>query len=282
MPQVVRILRACGLGNLTKSWLRAHNACLAMTYLVFPQSSPMWTCWRCENDDSERCRSECCFENENDASPRSWEWICWRCESVDWEHAEVNAVDEGKYALHGSWEWRSRRRSVDSDGADVNAVQYYNRTAYSATNDGHVNIVSVASEWCRCGYVDGLKWTPLHLAVMSGHVVIVKVLVRVRADVNAVINSKTTALHLAACHGHADVAKVLIQNGVSWMLVIRKMTALHMAAAGTMTLRKCWFRTVPMWMLPMIKIGQHLTSDLMEMLTLRLCWFERCRRECSW
>ena len=81
------------------------------------------------------------------------------------------------------------------------------------------------------------KKTALHFAARQRDVDVVKVLLQNGADVNAVNKDKWTALHYVAQKGHVDIAKVLIQNGADLNALIIQTTALHDAATkGMLTL----------------------------------------------
>ena len=55
--------------------------------------------------------------------------------------------------------------------------------------------------------------TPLHSAVMNGHIEIARLLLQNGADVNAKDNDGYTPLHWAAFQGHIDILHLLVENG---------------------------------------------------------------------
>ncbi len=60
--------------------------------------------------------------------------------------------------------------------------------------------------------------TPLHLAVESGHIEIVKLLIKNKADLTLTVgrnapNCKMSPLHTAANGGHLNIIKLLLENG---------------------------------------------------------------------
>jgi len=57
---------------------------------------------------------------------------------------------------------------------------------------------------------DEFGWTPLHRAVESGKVPILKLLIDNGADCDALTPAQSTAFHIAALHGDCEMAKVLI------------------------------------------------------------------------
>lgn len=73
------------------------------------------------------------------------------------------------------------------------------------------------------------KNTPLHLAVQSGWMESIKLLVEKKSDLSIGNESENTPLHLAAMSGSADSVKYLIENGADLILENKdKYTALHM------------------------------------------------------
>ena len=58
-------------------------------------------------------------------------------------------------------------------------------------------------------------WTPLHLAVKSGHTDLMELLMKSNADVNAKTSDGFTPLVMAVCHQQVDAARKLLALGVS-------------------------------------------------------------------
>jgi hypothetical protein len=56
-------------------------------------------------------------------------------------------------------------------------------------------------------------WTPLHDAVMNGHIEIARLLLQNGAEVNAKDSDGYTPLHIAARNGHVDFLHLLVENG---------------------------------------------------------------------
>ena len=63
--------------------------------------------------------------------------------------------------------------------------------------------------------IDPSFWTPLHFAASKGHSMIVKYLLEAGAEVDAKNNVSYTPLHLGAKNGHLSIVKLLIQHGAS-------------------------------------------------------------------
>jgi hypothetical protein len=57
--------------------------------------------------------------------------------------------------------------------------------------------------------------TPLHYAILTNHVEIVKLLLEHGADVKARYRGGSTALHLAAGRGHTEIGRLLISKGAT-------------------------------------------------------------------
>lgn len=78
---------------------------------------------------------------------------------------------------------------------------------------------------------DGYGNTPLHLATSHGHADIVRLLIRKRADVDAIDGKLATPLHLAAEAGRLDIVRLLLNNGANPESRDEDgLTALHVAA----------------------------------------------------
>jgi ankyrin repeat protein len=55
--------------------------------------------------------------------------------------------------------------------------------------------------------------TPLHWAAKNGDLDLVKLLLEIGVNLNAISTSKNAPLHLAAEHGHTEVARLLVDSG---------------------------------------------------------------------
>mmetsp|Transcript_10700 Transcript_10700/g.16935 ORF Transcript_10700/g.16935 Transcript_10700/m.16935 type:complete len:177 (+) Transcript_10700:27-557(+) len=56
-------------------------------------------------------------------------------------------------------------------------------------------------------------WTPLRFAVQYGHVKIVEMLIKTKADVNTRFSSNKTALHQACYSGNQEICELLLKAG---------------------------------------------------------------------
>lgn len=77
-----------------------------------------------------------------------------------------------------------------------------------------------------------LKWTPLHLAAARGNLVIVTVLLKAGAKLNATTDDGSTALILALSNKHQEVAELLLEQPTIdvAMTTTRGWTPMHIAA----------------------------------------------------
>lgn len=90
-----------------------------------------------------------------------------------------------------------------------------NQTAlYQAAERGHIQVVELLSLKTEKDIFTWSTWTPLHVAAISGHALIVKCLLNAEFNQNAQTNAKMTALAYAAQQGHLGVMKVLLEWGV--------------------------------------------------------------------
>lgn len=62
---------------------------------------------------------------------------------------------------------------------------------------------------CRIGHV---KWTPLHIVALYGHLELANAFLKQQANVNQGSTDGSTPLFIAAFHGHLDVVKTLLQS----------------------------------------------------------------------
>lgn len=68
------------------------------------------------------------------------------------------------------------------------------------------------------------KGTLLHTAAFSGHLDIIKKVIKAGIDVNAIDEDGNTALHLATCNLKDKAVKVLVENGAELSTVIQNKT----------------------------------------------------------
>lgn len=87
-----------------------------------------------------------------------------------------------------------------------------------AATSGHAPLVQLAVERNSDGILrlhDEFGHDALWHSAYTGHVAVAKVLLQLRADVNATTTDDKTALHTAAEYGHATIAELLLSAGAS-------------------------------------------------------------------
>lgn len=72
-------------------------------------------------------------------------------------------------------------------------------------------VISLIEEGYGVDEPDEFGWFPLHRAVESGNVDVLKILIGCGADPDALTPAESTAFHIAALHGYTDMAIVLIE-----------------------------------------------------------------------
>ena len=107
--------------------------------------------------------------------------------------------------------WRLLERGFNPNAT----TEIDNQTAlYQAAERGHIQVVELLSLKTEKDIFTWSTWTPLHVAAISGHALIVKCLLNAEFNQNAQTNAKMTALAYAAQQGHLGVMKVLLEWGV--------------------------------------------------------------------
>eukprot|EP01132_Coremiostelium_polycephalum_P000308 gene308-397_t len=81
--------------------------------------------------------------------------------------------------------------------------------------EGHIEVINLLlKKRAQVGARDNNGWTPLHLAAKNDHKEVVKLLLKQEAQVYARDNNGCTPLHLAAENGYTDVVKSLLKQEV--------------------------------------------------------------------
>ena len=152
---------------------------------------------------------------------------------------DVNCVDDSGFtALHhaASLDNTTMIRLLHAHQANINARMQDELGAapiHVATMFGSLDaIVTLHQLGCDISAFDDDDLTPLHYAVESEDVNIVRLLLKLNANVTA-CNSSGAPLHIAAKKDNLDVIRVLVQNGHPTDIDVRDIedyTPLHMAA----------------------------------------------------
>ena len=118
-------------------------------------------------------------------------------------------------------------------GADVDVRGIYGRTPLTSTSRGHRELV----EWLLGHGADpnirgeNFFFTALHIAAYHGQVEISRILLKHKADRNALDQNGRTPLHSASKRGDINLARLLLEHGVDVNVQDNeRSTALHLAS----------------------------------------------------
>ena len=131
--------------------------------------------------------------------------------------AEVNDKDEYDItSLHyaARYEHTAVVKCLTTNGANLKSRDKWGRTPLQvAESRGDRATVDALKEAEVLNTADELGYTPLHYAAESGKPDIVKVLIKVGADVDAKDKDGDTPLHITAFNGYTAIAKALLEAG---------------------------------------------------------------------
>jgi ankyrin repeat protein len=122
--------------------------------------------------------------------------------------------------------------AVNENGSSPLQIAAHGREAGESHLSGHEVVVRILiEEGAEVTAKDLYSYTALHLAADNGNMTVVKLLLENRADVDAKEEDNWTALHLAAQNGHEAVVELLLERGadVTARSTIGS-TVLHLAA----------------------------------------------------
>lgn len=138
-------------------------------------------------------------------------------------------------------------KALLASGAQVNTVDEWGNTALLlAAQEGSIDTVQ---QLLRAGALvqgRGGAMTPLGAAALRGHTMVARMLVRGKADVNAVGANEQTALMNAVSLNRLEVAKVLIEAGANTRVLDR---------AGDNVLAVCVNKNYPDMLALLLKLG---------------------------
>ncbi|PPQ95446.1 hypothetical protein CVT26_008465, partial [Gymnopilus dilepis] len=110
------------------------------------------------------------------------------------------------------------RTLLAEDPKLVNSVDVDGRTPlHWAVSSGSIDIVRfLIDQKAEIDKVDGSGWTPLHIAGDAGHENVVQELIGAGADVNRKNDKGLTPLHYAASKSRIDIGRLLISRGADY------------------------------------------------------------------
>jgi ankyrin repeat protein len=122
----------------------------------------------------------------------------------------------------------------DEDGADEESEPDEEYQLYQASSNGNLASVRflVERRWVDVNAIVDKGWTALHGASGSGHLPVVRYLLKKGAMVDMGQSTRGSALEWACTYGHVKVARLLLQHGaiVDAVSGYHKTTLLHMAS----------------------------------------------------
>ena len=145
-------------------------------------------------------------------SPSQWAtWI------VLYRSKNTNCAHHNKIILdHSAWmacQYGKLKlfQSLVNHGANINYTKYNNSCLDMAMMNGHVDIVkellSITMDWSNG------RTSIMYRAAMYGQVKVVQLLLTYKVDVNEKSSTRATPIWIASKLGHTDVVKVLLNNG---------------------------------------------------------------------
>ncbi|XP_006814632.1 uncharacterized protein LOC102808257, partial [Saccoglossus kowalevskii] len=137
-----------------------------------------------------------------------------------------NAVDSGQY--------KDAKKLIGKSNCDVN---YKNETRFDATplhqaaKKGHVELVKLLMKHKADIEVKTKNgWTPLHYAAEEGFGEIVELFIKTIKDINCTTKGGSTPLFLAAKYGHTETMKILTDAGANTAIKKGELSPLQIAA----------------------------------------------------
>ncbi|CCX14253.1 ankyrin repeat-containing domain protein [Pyronema domesticum] len=142
--------------------------------------------------------------------------------------ADPNLLIDGIPALHHALNAFYELSDTDLDSNPQSEINYTTTTTTTTTSTPYSTLSTLSltlhhllsSAANPNTFHEGL--TPLHIASLSNLPSIVSLLLRYKADINALVQEEMmTALHIAAGNGFGEVVKVLVKKGADTRVVSR-------------------------------------------------------------
>ena len=198
---------------------------------IFDPDKPHFAAWLHVHDiDTDPLRgsplylfASSCYKISNQANPLYYAALCGFhdvAEQLIIKHPQQVHATGGYFILPLAAALRGGHFKIAQmlyeRGANVDVQSGNNYTPlFSASSSGHIEIVQwLLSRQANPNYrgeSDG--WASLHVAACFGHVLVARLLLQYKADIDAHDSQGRTPLHVAVQYRHVSVARMLLEHG---------------------------------------------------------------------